>query len=328
MRNISPEIFCDEWFGSLDHTKRELWMGLILACADDQGRMINNPSLIRIKIFPYDETITSEFINTTIQEFIKAHKLLSYRFGENGSEKECIQISKWWEYQKAASWAAPSKHPAPEGWTDRIRSHRTGSGTKPVSENWDTPGGMFTNNISTTKPLPSDNVATTKPLNSREDEDEDEVEDEEKDERKPSIPVLTKGPEKKKLVGLVGFDKAIQDLTDRQKENARIAQRIFASSKMQGKKLIDTSVEVATRSSYRDIATNILAAFASVFDDPAVKNKPMVAAYRILHDAIPAQYFKADHWRAIPHEILLAAGRSDLNALTAQSKVNAFLERK
>jgi hypothetical protein len=312
-------------------------MGLILACADDQGRMIFNPSLIRVKIFPYDEKITTGFIDTVIQEFIKAHKLLSYQFGENGSTKECIQITKWWEYQNKTTWAAASKHPAPEGWKDRIRVSTGGSDRKIILENWDSRGGLCDPGQTPTHvpthdhaqpptrvpalPIVKDNV---------------NVKDNVKDKvNQPTIPVLTKGPEKKKLVGKVGyipkigFPDAIKDLTDQEQDNALIAYKVFLASKIRSQRLIDTSVEVATRIQIKgDITNTLLAAFASAYDDPAAKNKPMVAAYRIMNDTIPTQYFSPDRWKVIPPEILQAAGRQDLNALAAQTKVDAFMGKR
>jgi hypothetical protein len=339
MRNISPEIFCDEWFGSLDHAQRQLWMGLILALADDQGRMINNPTLIRIKIFPYDEAITNEFINNSIQEFVKAHKLLSYRFGENGATKECLQISKWWGYQKHTTWAAKSMYAAPEGWTDHVRVSTGGTDRKIILENWECkdslhePGQPPAHDPAHDHRQPPTHGPALPIVKVK-------VKEEVKEEVKvkinqPTIPVLTKGPEKKKLVGKVGYipkiglPDAIKDLTDQEQDNARIAYNVFLASKIRSQRLVDTSVEVATRILIKgDITDILLAAFASAYDDPAAKNKPMVAAYRILHDTIPAQYFSPNRWKVIPPEILQAAGRQDLNALAAQTKVDAFMGKR
>jgi hypothetical protein len=338
MRNISPDIFCDEWFGSLDANQKQLWMGLILACADDQGRLINNPPIIRGKIFPYDESITNEFINNSIQEFIKAHKLLSYKFGENNSTREYIQISKWWEYQKGARWAAASKYTAPEKWMDRIKTHMPGS-DKLVQVNWDKDGGLCIDKEINSKPdvqrdvqpdvqgdVQPDVQGDVPPIYESESEVKSDIESE--SDTKPSIPVLIKAPKKKKLVGLVGYKDLTKDLNDSGKETAMISYRVLLSSKMIGKKLDDIVVEMATRIKEKDITNYLMASFASVFDDPAIKNKPIVAAYRVLNHLVPAQYFSPDRWKIIPKEILSAAGILDLNKYISQNNMDAFLGKK
>jgi hypothetical protein len=182
MKFISPEIFLDEWFGCLDPIQRLLWIGLLTSCADDQGRFINNPVLIRVRIFPYDPAITKEQIQGHLDYFKESHKIISLQFSQNGATKECMQIANWWKYQKHTHWAAPSELPAPAGWTDRVRSHLPGHGTKPVAQNWDQPGGFCED----TQPLRSDYEAPTQPLRSREDEEEDEKENEEKEKEEES----------------------------------------------------------------------------------------------------------------------------------------------
>jgi hypothetical protein len=182
MRFISPDMFLDEWFGCLDPIQRLLWIGLLTSCADDQGRFINNPVLIRVRIFPYDPSITKEQIQGHLDYFKETHKIISLQFGQNGATKECMQIANWWKYQKHTHWAAPSELPAPAGWTDRVRSHLPGHGTKPVAQNWDQDGGFHKD----TQPLRSDNEAPTQPLRSREDEEESESEEEVKEEEESS----------------------------------------------------------------------------------------------------------------------------------------------
>lgn len=172
MRNIDHEIFSDEWFGTLDLHQRILWLGILVNCADDQGRLINSPLRIRLKVFPYDTQITVEQIQATLNNFIESQKLLSYKAGLNGARKDCLQVVNWWRYQKTTAWAAPSEHPAPEGWMDRIRCHSVGNVIR--LENWDLDGGY----LEGTKALPSDSVVTAKPrpLSESEGEGESEVE--------------------------------------------------------------------------------------------------------------------------------------------------------
>lgn len=158
MRNITPEIFADEFFGSLSATHRLLWLGLVVNIADDQGRMIDNVALMRSLLFPYDNNVTARDIEKGLMLFTAKHKIVRYAVGTNGSSKKLIQITNWWRYQKSMQWAGRSQYPAPEKWTDRIRMHTAGNVI--VTEGWSTQGGY----LAPTKRLPSRKVAPTKRL--------------------------------------------------------------------------------------------------------------------------------------------------------------------
>ena len=166
MRNISSDIFADEFFGTLNQTHRLLWLGLLLNLADDQGRFIDNVALMRSLLFPYDSDVTVKDIEKGLALFASKHKILRYTAGTNGSSKQLIQITNWWKYQKSTQWAGRSQHPAPPKWNDRIRAHETGGAIALV--NWDKAGGY----VAATKKLRRSFEASTKPLQSLEDEDE------------------------------------------------------------------------------------------------------------------------------------------------------------
>ena len=127
-RMISSSTWEDEFFGGLNYFQRCLWIGLFSACADDQGRMLDNVILIRAKLFPYDD-IGLEEIEEGLKIFESKNKILRYK--KNG--KNLIQIIKWWDNQKLR-WATYSKFPAPDNWMDRIRTREN---NKYIIENWD-----------------------------------------------------------------------------------------------------------------------------------------------------------------------------------------------
>jgi hypothetical protein len=133
-RMTSSELFEDDFIGSLDFFQRYMWIGLFVACADDQGRFADSHAIIRAKVFPYDRDVTDDIVEAALCKFFDAGKIA--RYVVNG--KQLIQIVKWWSYQ-SPSWASPSKYPAPDGWTDRYKYHTTGN--KISVENWNTPGG-------------------------------------------------------------------------------------------------------------------------------------------------------------------------------------------
>ena len=163
-RVITSAIWQDEFFGSLDMVQRLLWVGLFSALADDQGRMIDNPIVIRSKVFPYDDMDVS-VIEKALRLFVEEGKIIRY----TANKKKYIQLINWWEHQQG-QWAVPSKYPAPDGWNDRVRSYIKGTyyeinwpkkqarrtddndpapvDTSPVSTTWtpqvDTPPGQAT----------------------------------------------------------------------------------------------------------------------------------------------------------------------------------------
>src|SRR5512133_168139 len=130
---IASDIWRDEFIGTLDLFGRVLWVGLIVTCADDQGRVLNNPRLIRSDIFPLDEVATKE-IEDTVSLCGAAGKITRYE----AEGKSLIQVVNWWEYQ-TPSWASPSKYPAPAGWIDREKYHAAGN--KIETRNWERDGG-------------------------------------------------------------------------------------------------------------------------------------------------------------------------------------------
>lgn len=157
-RIIASNIFEDDFFGQLTMLQRLLWIGLFSACADDQGRMIDNPTVIRSKVFPYDDIPVAD-IDAALNLFAAENRVIRYT-DERG--KGYVQLTNWWKNQDP-QWAMPSKYPAPEGWKDRVRSYIKGvyncenwpekaqkppkngkSEHAPVSDHLDVPPGQST----------------------------------------------------------------------------------------------------------------------------------------------------------------------------------------
>jgi len=126
-RVILSAIFEDEWYGPLSFFEQQLWIGLFARCADDQGRLQDNPIVIRAQVFPYKEIPPKE-IEDALAKFFASGKIIRYEI----AGKKLIQLKRWWENQRP-QWAGPSKWPSPEGWTDRIRTRRN---NEYIVENW------------------------------------------------------------------------------------------------------------------------------------------------------------------------------------------------
>ena len=136
-RMISSDMFEDEFIGLLPAKEQLAWVGIITACADDQGRFIDSPAVVRSNVFVYDREVDDELIEAVLEKLHHAHIITRYEI----AGKKLIQINNWWKHQKP-TWAAPSKHPSPANWVDRAKYHLIGI-NKVATENWDKPGGFI-----------------------------------------------------------------------------------------------------------------------------------------------------------------------------------------
>ena len=130
---IDPSTFDDEWFGLLSDREMLIWIGVFSRLRDDQGRFIENAALARARLFPYRDVPVKD-VQDAFDRFVLEGRLHRYTAGKH----RILQISTWWEHQKP-HWAAESKLPSPEGWTDRIKTRQSGSY---VSTNWESRGGF------------------------------------------------------------------------------------------------------------------------------------------------------------------------------------------
>ena len=140
-RMIASDVFEDEFTGQLPGKEFKLWIGIIVAVADDQGRMIDNPALLRAKVFLYDN-IDYDEIESALKKFHKAGRIVRYSAGG----KSLIQLVNWWKYQ-GLNWASPSSYLPPDGWTDKEKHNvRLPGSDKPtvVKRNWLMAGGFST----------------------------------------------------------------------------------------------------------------------------------------------------------------------------------------
>jgi len=93
-RIIDPSIWTDPDFSSLTVRQRLLYIGLI-SNADDYGRMHAHPSILRVRIFPYDDLSLSE-----VSEDLKAVEDSGLiRCWENAGERYLFH-PKWFKYQR------------------------------------------------------------------------------------------------------------------------------------------------------------------------------------------------------------------------------------
>lgn len=125
-RAIKSRIWDDEFFGELSFFEQLLWIALFSRLADDQGRIIDNPTLISSQVFPYKQ-VPADDIEMALQAF--GDHIIRYE----AKGRRYIQLAKWWENQPM-QYAVPSNYPAPDGWDDRYRTFYKGNS---IVFNWD-----------------------------------------------------------------------------------------------------------------------------------------------------------------------------------------------
>lgn len=126
-RMIECAIWRDENFGTLSFFGQALWIGLFTTCTDDQGRLLDNPFLIKATLWPY-RNIAIEDVEKELETFEQFGWIQRYE----ADGKKLVQVLGWWEHQ-SLQWAAASKWAAPSEWQDRIR---TKIGELYVKRNW------------------------------------------------------------------------------------------------------------------------------------------------------------------------------------------------
>jgi len=132
-RTIAPEIFEGDWFGRLSDREAVVWIGCIIALADDQGRFADNAVVIRSRLFPHRDVPVGD-VSAALERFVAASRL--HRYQADGGP--VLQIVHWWRHQRP-QWARRSTLPAPTEWTDRIRTREGGAY---VEQAWKLPGGF------------------------------------------------------------------------------------------------------------------------------------------------------------------------------------------
>jgi hypothetical protein len=133
-RIVPQSLSTDPRYGRLS-LKAQVLYPLMWINADDQGRLSGDPDEIKYAACPSVKEIATEEIPTLLHQMgtvgmIKVYSTLT---------TEAVQMLDWWAVQKL-QWAYPSEYPPPEGWTDRLRYHRTPK--EIITENWVLPSAL------------------------------------------------------------------------------------------------------------------------------------------------------------------------------------------
>jgi hypothetical protein len=157
---MGKAIICDlqksKSFGRLSLKAKALWPMLLISC-DDQGRGEASPDVVKWYVCPNVPEIAQADIPDLMIE-MEAQGMIHLYEDEEG--EPIFQVINWWEYQ-SLQWAQPSKIPAPDGWTDRVRYNvRDGDYIK---ENWAHPGGFATVEVENPPEKPGGNPGGNPP---------------------------------------------------------------------------------------------------------------------------------------------------------------------
>jgi len=134
-RLIDSAIWSNESFASLPKDARLLQLGMNNH-ADDQGRIKAHPAYLRSIVFPYDDETIPD-VDAWLHMIEANGTIILYEY----EGKQLAQFINWWKYQ-SLQYARPSRHMAPDGWSDRIRAS-AGQGNKQLTCNWTTPSGKI-----------------------------------------------------------------------------------------------------------------------------------------------------------------------------------------
>lgn len=112
IRTIKPEFFTSEAIASLPLAARLTFIGL-WTHADDYGRLVDNPRIIKGAIWPLDDDVTATDVSLHIHMLVDLGLLARYE----AEGRRYLHVCNWEEHQKMNRKAA-AKHPEPPSSTD------------------------------------------------------------------------------------------------------------------------------------------------------------------------------------------------------------------
>lgn len=126
IRSIHPDICDDEVLAAVtayaERTFLRLWTHL-----DDKGRGPDNPKLLKGKLYPLHDDVTSDRVERDLSELAACGLLIRYEV--EGRRYLCAKPAAWAKYQKPQH-PTPSKLPGPhEASGDLTKPHPGGVGS-------------------------------------------------------------------------------------------------------------------------------------------------------------------------------------------------------
>jgi len=102
---------------------------LLIANADDQGRLSADPQMLKWDVCPNVEELTITAIPVLLATMEDEALVKVYQ----DDDKAVLQLQQWWLDQSALQWAYASEYLPPDGWNDRLRFRNQG---RIININW------------------------------------------------------------------------------------------------------------------------------------------------------------------------------------------------
>lgn len=107
IRTIKPSFFTSLTITELPLSARLTFIGL-WTYADDEGRGVDDPRLVKAEVWPLDDDMTARKIDRDLARLAADGLIIRYQVGG----RRFLQITNWGEHQRVNR-PTPSKHPAP-----------------------------------------------------------------------------------------------------------------------------------------------------------------------------------------------------------------------
>lgn len=95
----------------------QLLFDRMLTQADDQGRLVGDPRVVKTLCMPLIDAATPRAIEKWLGQLAAQGMVTRYK----AAGVALVQFVNWWDHQAGMKKSFPSRYPAPDGWTDRIR---------------------------------------------------------------------------------------------------------------------------------------------------------------------------------------------------------------
>ena len=106
IRSVKPEFFTSETIAALSVPARLTFIGL-WTYADDAGRAMDNPKLLKAAVWPLDDDVSAGQVASHLEEFERAGRICRYAI----DGKRYLHVVTWEEHQKPKNPSEP-KYPA------------------------------------------------------------------------------------------------------------------------------------------------------------------------------------------------------------------------
>jgi hypothetical protein len=113
-RAIYPDLCDSRTLARCGLMANALFPRLIIQ-ADDQGRIHGDATDVAALCFPKMPRVHRD-IPKAMNELVSVGAVIAYEV----DGEPYVQVTSWWQYQGHQRRAYPSRHPAPEGWEDRV----------------------------------------------------------------------------------------------------------------------------------------------------------------------------------------------------------------